>query len=233
VSRTVDESAQPTAPPREELERHPCLVLKDEGPGSPRVLRYELPGGAVVLKEWAPSGSRIMDLWAGVIMRREIHNYRVLSGVPGIPRFLGAYGPRCFLIEWVDAEPLRRRLPQKMKERGLDELEEVLSGLHERRFVHLDLHQRLNALFGRERGVWLIDLGQGVDCSRGLLRRLLFPWLARVDRRAILKFRARYAPLTLPAADRERLIERHAKHGGRAWKNFHRRLRNRLLRERR
>ncbi len=239
MSRTVDESSgagdapAPEPPPRGELERYPAQVLKDEGPGAPKVVRYELPSGPVVLKEWVPTGSRIFSWWARGVMKREIRNHRLLSGTPGIPRFLGQYSEVAFLMEWVDAQPIRRRLPTELKERGLDALEAALAALHARRFVHLDLHQKLNALVGEDGRAWLIDLGQGIDCSRGVVRRLLFPHLARIDRRAIEKFRAKYAPQTLPEDTRDALVERYSEGRGRAWKAWHRKLRRRLLGERR
>jgi len=228
VSRTVDESTGAGPPPRDQLEQHPATVLKDEGPGAPRVVRYDLPGGPVVLKEWQPAGSVIFRWWVRSIMRREIQNYRLLQDTGAIPRYLGQYGPTAFLMEWVDGLQLRRRLPQELKDLAVDGLERSLGILHERKFVHLDLHQRLNTLVSKQGQVWLVDLGQGIDCSRGPVRRLLFPWLAAIDRRAIVKFRARYAPHTLPEADRERLVARYAD-SATTWKNFHRRLRRWLL----
>lgn len=225
-------SAAPTQidPPctREELEAFPSEVVKDEGPGAPRVIRYEHPSGALILKEWTPAGHVLLRWWAGQIMRREMQHYALLDGTPGVPRFRGAYTRNSFLIEWVDAQPLKRRLGKPLMERALDNLETVLAGLHERRFVHLDLHQRLNTLVGADGRVWLIDLGQGLDCRRGPLRRLLFPLLARIDRRALDKFRARYVPHTLDPARRERLVKRYGDRGTDHFKRFHRWVR-RLL----
>ena len=114
----------------------------------------------------------------------------------------------------------------------VDRVRRVLGELHARHFVHLDLHQKLNVLIGPEGGAWLIDLGQGVDCSGPVLRRLLFPLLRRVDRRATLKFRARYAPETLPGNVSRKRVDRLARRRGRGWKEFHRRLRRRLLGQR-
>jgi RIO-like serine/threonine protein kinase len=239
VSRTVDESpgqGSPSGaefPPRAELERHQAQVLKDDGPGAPKVVRYDLPDGPVVLKEWAPSKSRIFNWWSRSVMKREIKNHRKLSGTLGIPRFLGQYSEVAYLMQWVDAQPIRRRLPMDFKERGLDGLDRALAALHERRFVHLDLHQKLNALVAEDGSGWLIDLGQGIDCSSGPFRRLLFPWLARIDRRAIEKFRAKYAPHTLPEENREELVQRYSESRGKAWKEWHRKLRRRLLGDRR
>ncbi len=239
MSRTVDGSDEgaggaPAAPPREELERHPRTVLKDEGPGAPLVVRYDLPDGPVVLKEWRPgSASRLFAFWARTLMRRETRHLRLLDGTEGIPRYRGQYGRDAVLMEWVDAQPIRRRLPMEVKEAGLDALERALAAIHARRFVHLDLHQKLNALVSPDGSrAWLIDLGQGIDCSRGPLRRLLFPALARIDRRAIEKFRAKYAPHTLPEDRRDALVERYKESRGKAFKEWHRRIRRRLLGER-
>lgn len=200
-------------------------MLKDEGEGAARVIRYDLPEGAVVLKEWLPTRSRALRWWAGMLMRREIRHYRLLDGTPGIPRFRGAYGDTAFLIDYVDAVPIKRGLPLDVMEAALDGFERSLAAMHARRFVHLDLHQKLNALVDRDGQVWLIDLGQGLDCTRGLLRPLLFGALARIDRRAADKFRSRWAPHTLDASERERLVKRHERRGSHWWKQLRRRVR--------
>lgn len=209
----------------------PASVLKDEGDHSARLVRYETPTGPVVLKRWLPGKSRLYRFWARTLMRREIRFSAALCGTRGLPRFLGRLDETAFVMEWVPGEPLGRQLPQARIDAALDEFEAVLDALHARRFVHLDLHQKLNLLVGPAGELWLVDLGQGALCERGLLR-VLFPLLARVDRRAVLKFRARYAPHTLPAERRAQLVARHGARRGRGFKNFHRRLRELLVGER-
>lgn len=190
--------------------------------------RYDLPDGPVVLKEWAPATSRLLRWWARMLMRREIRHYERLDGAAGIPRFRGAYDETAFVIEWVDGTPLSRAVPSPLMEAALDGLERTLDEIHARRFAHLDLHQKLNALIRSDGHVWLIDLGQGMDCTHWT-RRWLFPLFARIDRNAVLKFRARYAPHTLDAANRDRIVRRYGKYRGRSWKQFRRRLRKRLI----
>jgi len=192
---------------RADLAGLPFTVLKDEGEGAARLTRHDLPGGAVVLKEWAPRG-RLLGWWARTVMRREIRHYRLLAGTPGIPRYRGHEGDTALLIDYVDGQPIRRQLPRELLLSGLADLERVLAAVHARRFVHLDLHQKLNALIDGQGRAWLVDLGQGLDCSRGL-RRLIFPALVRVDRAALLKFRARYVPETFDPELRERMVARH------------------------
>jgi hypothetical protein len=193
------------------LQGFPATVIKDEGEGAARVVRYELPTGPVVLKEWEPRRSRALRIWARWLMRREIHNYRLLDGCVGIPRFLGSEGDGALILQFVDARPMARRLPRPLLHAGLDDLERVIAAVHGRRFVHLDLHQKLNTLIDAQGRAWLIDLGQGLDCSRVPLR-LIFPLLVGIDRKAVLKFRARYAPETLDPASRARIV---ARYGGR------------------
>jgi len=200
------------------------VVLKAEGSGAASVLRYDLPAGPVVVKRWQPASGWPLRLWARTLMRREIRHYRMLDGTPGVPRFLGHEGDAAVYLQFVDAVPVNRHLPPALLRQGLDGLERTLAAVHARRFVHLDLHQKLNALIDAEGRAWIVDLGQGLDCSRGLAR-LLFPALARIDRNAVVKFRARYAPDTLDPAERERLVARYGSSRDHWLKRVGRRLR--------
>ncbi|MGQ0553065.1 MAG: hypothetical protein ACT4PU_07580 [Planctomycetota bacterium] len=215
---------------RQAVEGLPFQVLKDKGAGAARVVRYELPEGPVVLKAWEPK-SGLIRYWARLVMRREIRHYRLLDGTPGVPRYRGHEGDAALFIQCVDGLPIQRGMDPQLLRKGLDGLDQTLGALHARRFVHLDAHQKLNALIDREGRAWVIDLGQGGDCSRSWLRRLFFPLLARIDRNAVLKFRARYAPETLDPERRDRLVARFGVR--RLWwpQLLGRRLRRLLLRE--
>jgi tRNA A-37 threonylcarbamoyl transferase component Bud32 len=231
VSRQADTSAGGGLT-RAALAGAAAQVLKDEGPGAARVVRYELPDGPVVLKEWIPpERHRLLGVWARLIMRREIRDYRLLDGTPGVPRYRGHEGDTALYMQFVDGQPIHRLMPTDLLRAGLESLEHTLEALHGRRFAHLDLHQKLNALIDADGRAWVIDLGQGLDCSRGLLRALLFPVLVKVDRHALLKFRARYAPETLPAAERDRLVARYGIRRDRWPKRFGRRLRRLVIGE--
>ena len=217
---------------RAALARLPGTVLKDEGEGAARLVRYELPSGPVILKEWEPRRSRLLAWWARFLMRREIRHYRLLDGCPGIPRYLGHERDAALILQFIDARPMARKLPRPLLHAGLDDLQRVVAAIHERRFVHLDLHQKLNALIDAQGHAWLVDLGQGLDCRRGVVRRLIFPLLVRIDERAVLKFRARYAPETFDPAQRDRLVARYGER--RDWwpKRVGRAVRRVILRER-
>lgn len=223
VSMTL-ESAHLT---RETLEGHPATILKDDGPQVARVVRYDLPQGSVVLKEWKPAGL-VMGWWARMSQRREIAHYRLLAGTPGIPRLLAVLGDCSFIVEYVPGEPLQRNFEPARMAATLDGLERVMAALHAKRFAHLDLHQKRNVLADADGAVWLVDLGQGVDCSRPPLR-WLFPLLAHFDRNGLLKFRAKYAPETLDPERREEIVRRHGGRRSRPYANIPRRLLRRIF----
>ena len=177
-----------------------------------KVSLYDLPEGRIVLKEWRPR-ARLLRWYSAWILGREMRHYGLLEGVPGVPRFLGRVDSSRFLIEHVDARPIHRGLDRETLHAALDNLEAVIGDIHARGFAHLDLRHKGNILVGDGGKVWVIDLGQGLDCSSGPLRRLIFPLLRRIDRSAATKFRARYAPETLPAARRQKLERAYATRG--------------------
>jgi hypothetical protein len=213
IAKVRDPSGDPLAGipagiTREELRRHPSVPFEDKGDRAARVSLYTLPQGRVVLKEWQPSSGHLIRWWSRQVMGRELRHYQRLQGLRGIPRLLGAYEDGAFLLQYIDARHMRR-LEKPLLVAGLKSLDDLLGAIHARRFVHLDLRKRANVLIDEEGQAWIIDLGQGLDCSRGLIRRLLFPLLRRIDRSAVTKFRALHAPETLAPAVRDRILARY------------------------
>jgi len=223
------EAGREGAPTPAWLEAHVEAVLKAEGEGTAKVTRHRVGGRLVVYKRWVPSGSRLLAFWARHCMRREIAHYRLLAGVEGIPPLRAAFGDEGFVVDHVEAVTMARGLPAERLAAALDDLERVVARLHARRFVHLDLHQKRNVLVDARDRVWIVDLGQGLDCGRGLAR-LAFPLLRRIDRAAARKFRARYAPQTLHDAVRARYVTRYGRRRRRWWHEAARRLKGWLVR---
>ncbi len=215
---------------RVDLDRYPHEVLKEEGDRAPRVVRYSLPSADVVLKEWAPTG-RLMRSWSWLMQRREIINYRHLRGTPGIPYFVGSFSDRAFLAEYVPSRPMKRSLPKPLLHQALESLDRRLAALHDLGFVHLDLHQKRNVLVDEHGEAWIVDLGQGLHATLGpcrWLRRMLLPLTRHIDRRALAKFRVRYAPETLEPAERDKHLRRYGQRR-KSCERWGRRLRNAIV----
>jgi len=95
--------------------------------------------------------------WAGRLMcRREVGFYRLLAGVPGVPRLLGRRGPSGFVHEWIDGADLldrRDRVPDDF----FDRLDRLVRDLHARGVAYVDMNKPDNVLVGDDGRPYLVD----------------------------------------------------------------------------
>jgi hypothetical protein len=167
-------------------------VLHRGGSRNPDVLLVETPAGRAVVKDFAPR-SFWVRAWLGPwLNRREMRAYRRLEGCASVPRCLGAVDRLAFAVEYRPGQPLSRRVHGRTPPGFADALEQAVRELHERGVVHLDLRHRSNVLLGQDGRPVLLDLASAL-CLRpgGLAARLLLPLFARLDLRAVGKWRAR------------------------------------------
>ena len=162
----------------------------------PAVYAMQGPDGRpVVIKDCAgiPAWSRPLARW---LMRREAHLLGLLDGLEGFPQLVARLDRDGYACTVLEGEPLDR--PHVAADpRGLAaQLRERVRQMHARGVFHLDLRQRQNLLVSAEGRLQVIDFGAGA-APRGPLRWLLGPALARVDRQAVLKYLARWAPAAL------------------------------------
>ena len=133
---------------------------------------------------------RALGRW---LLRRERRVLRRLTGMPRVPQLLGDIDGNAFATSWLRGEPLDRQRFQLRSAQIAADLRALLVDLHARGVFHLDLRQRQNILLDEEGRVAVVDFGAAL--APGRLGRLLFGrLLAWVDRQAIYKYLARYAP---------------------------------------
>jgi RIO-like serine/threonine protein kinase len=181
---------------------------------------HGVPGAeALLVKDVRPLHPVMRTIYGRPVLRREERALAALDGTPGVPRLLGRVDRDAIAMQYVEAEPLRRPLGAERLRRACMELGPRVAALHSRGVVHLDLRQKRNILVDARGEVWLVDFGSAMVLAHEGWRGLLFRLLARVDRGAVLKFRARYVPDLL--SDAERAQARRARLLGRFW-IFHR-----------
>lgn len=155
-----------------------------------------------------------ISLW---MLKRESRIYLKLEGIEGIPKCLG-YTDEGLLLQAVDGKPLSEFRKGEISVEFLDELDKIVSAVHERGVVHSDLKKRANVLvLEREKGREAAP-ERPPDCSvgrgereRGLIQRpvildfgaafvtgeWLYDTFRRVDLAAVAKLRAHHQPQTL------------------------------------
>ncbi|MEI8194749.1 MAG: hypothetical protein WCI73_02450 [Phycisphaerae bacterium] len=120
--------------------------------------------------------------WLGRrIARHEIAILESLQGVPGVPDFLGPYGPTGFLHAYVPGAPLEPTAA--LTPVFFEQLHDLLAAIHARHIAYVDTNKRENILLGTDGRPWLIDFQISYRARRGPRANLLVRWtLARLQR---------------------------------------------------
>ena len=180
-------------------------VLRDKGGFlSPVIKLVPHDGGRAVLKDFRARNPVTRGVLGPILVRREHAILKRLAGVPGIPRTFGIVDGRALLIEYIPGKTLGKFKPGELQDSVYRDLEATLAAVHGKGVVHLDLRQKKNVLIAdADRRPHIIDFANAVRVDGSL--RMLGEKLKAVDRGGLLKFKARFFPHLLTAADRAAL----------------------------
>jgi serine/threonine protein kinase len=180
-------------------------VLRDKGGFlSPVIRLVPHDGGLAVLKDFRARNPLTRSMLGPLLVRREHAILRHLEGIPGIPRTFGTLDGRALLIEYIPGRTLGKFKPGDLPDSVFQDLEATLAAVHARGVVHLDLRQKKNVLIAdADRRPHIIDFANAVRVDGAL--RMLGAKLKGVDRGGLIKFKARFFPHLLTAADRAAL----------------------------
>lgn len=181
-------------PCRAELASTVRRVLNRGGRYNPDVLLIEWAGRQAVVKDFAPRGRWVRNTLGRLLTLWEARAWRLLDGHPAVPRFFGPIDAWAFAVEYRPGLHMTRTSSPAIPADFPQRLEAALDEMHRRGVVHLDLSHRSNVLADAEGSPVLIDFGSALALRPGgLAARMLLPWLARVDRRALEKWRTKLA----------------------------------------
>ncbi|MFQ6049300.1 MAG: hypothetical protein ACE5K7_08050 [Phycisphaerae bacterium] len=144
----------------------PEIVIGSQRYGLLRVLKHDFfaatglyggPSGAVVLKLGREQEFLGLPLrWLGrYLIQHEAAVYEQVSGLEGVPRFLGRWSDNGLLHEYVEGHPLDHK--ERVDDQFFDRLEELLGQLHSRSVAYVDLNKRENIIVGQDGRPYLID----------------------------------------------------------------------------
>ena len=168
---------------------------------------YRGPEGLAVLKIGRQTDFLTIPVgWIGVwLTRREVRLYRLLQGMPGVPRLIGTVGRNGFLHDYVPGHPLAR--DEQVSDTFFDELLAMIAELHAREMAYVDLNKRQNILIGDDGRPYLIDFQISLHLPPIGWRRLRpVRWLLarcqQADRYHCLKHKRRLRPDLLTDSQR-------------------------------
>lgn len=181
-------------------------VLKNGPWGKADILALGEGGTDVILKDFS-SKSPLVRWFGSRQLRHERRALRRLQGIEGIPAVLGEIPPCGLLLQRMPGSAItrwRRRRPEEIVPM-LERLEALVNRIHAHGIAHLDLRKRDNILVSDDGRPGVIDFNASVLFRPGsLAARIVFPWLRRLDRAALLKWRSLLLPGQLTPSERRR-----------------------------
>lgn len=181
------------------LDRLPRQLLSRGARFKPAVYRLELASGPAILKDCAglPAVTRPLARW---LLARERRAIERLAGLAGFPQILARVDADALLIGTLPGRAMHGEVFGADPRRWSAALRERVRTMHAHAVYHLDLRQPQNLLADEASGLAVVDFGAAF--APGPLGRFLFGrLLAWVDRQAVLKYLARFAPQEMSAAE--------------------------------
>ena len=173
--------------------KDPIFLVKGNKFGKPDLYQVKIGEDTLMVKD--VRGKSFFFRWTlGLwLIRNEWEIYSRLVGIRGTPRAVERVDRFAFVTEFVRGRPLQRgeALPASF----FTDLERILSEIHARGVVHLDMRHKGNILISEQGDPYVIDFNSSVAFgNRGWIRRHIFPLLQRVDYGGMLKLKARVSP---------------------------------------
>lgn len=174
------------------------------------VFLCRIRGQRFVVKDFAQKGFWERQIVGRFVIGREAAAYRALAGLPGLPTRFERLSPFSFAVEFIDGNNFGTAGRDELGESEVSQFGRIVDSIHERGWVHLDLHRRSNILLSNGT-VYVIDLASALHT--GLLPGIgrVFTFLIGIaDLLSVIKMKTIYCPEALTARERMWLRIRNA-----------------------
>ena len=184
---------------RKEIEDKSVCVTEGKF-GKPDLNEVQVEGRSLMVKDVRKKIFLLrwtLGLW---LIQKEWKIYSRLKGMKGIPQPIERIDRFAFAMEFIPGRSILRGDP--LPSSFFSDLERVLSEVHGRGVVHLDLRHKGNILVSEKGEPFLIDFNSSFAFrEKGILRRYLFPLLRWVDYGGLLKLKERISPSLMTPAE--------------------------------
>jgi predicted Ser/Thr protein kinase len=157
------------------------------------------------VKDYSRKGFWERNLVGRIVIHREVRAYAALKGVAGLPAKFRQLSPFTFAIEYLEGKDLGSLTQGELGPEVMRQFERIVNNLHERGWVHLDLHRRTNILFVSG-NLFVVDLASAVHTGSVPLIGRCFTRLAGLaDRLSLIKMKTIFAPELINAQEQKLL----------------------------
>jgi predicted Ser/Thr protein kinase len=155
-----------------------------------------------VVKDYAQKGFWERNLVGRVVIGREARAYASLAGTEGLPARFKRLSPFSFAVEFLEGRDLGSLGLGEIGPDVIRQFERIVRGLHERGWVHLDLHRRPNILLVDGK-IYVVDLASALHPgSIPLIGRCLTFLIGIADSLSLIKMKAIFGPELMSPQER-------------------------------
>lgn len=162
-------------------------------------------GQRFVVKDYSRKGFWERNLVGRIVIGREARAYAALTGIDGLPAKFRKLSPFSFAVEHLDGKDFGSLAQGALGPEVIRQFERIVNELHERGWVHLDLHRRTNILLVNGK-VFVVDLASALHTgSVPLVGRCYTRLLGLADRLSLIKMKTVFAPGLMSEQERKLL----------------------------
>jgi hypothetical protein len=163
-----------------------------------------------VVKDYSKKGFWERNVVGRLVIGREARAYAALEGVDGLPPRSKRLSPFSFAVEYLEGRDLGSVGSGEIGPEVIRQFERIVHDLHERGWVHLDLHRRTNILLVDGK-VYVVDLASALHPGSIPLIGRLLTWLIGIaDLLSLIKMKTIYGPELMTPRERTWLRIRNA-----------------------
>ena len=151
-------------------------------------------GQRFVVKDYSKKGFWERNLVGRIVINREARAYDALAGIDGLPARFKRLSSFSLAVEFLEGKDLGSVEPGGLGPGVIRQFERIVHGLHERGWVHLDLHRRSNILLVNG-SVYVVDLASALHSgSIPLIGSCLTSLIGIADLLSLIKMKTIYGP---------------------------------------
>ncbi len=159
--------------------------------------------GRIVVKDFSKKGFWERNFIGRTVIGREVRAYSALAGIDGLPSRFKRLSPFSLAVEYLEGRDLGRLERGEIAPGVIHQFEQVVDQLHERGWVHLDLHRRSNILLVDGK-VIVVDLASAFHTgSIPLIGRSFTRLVGLADRLSLIKMKTIFAPELITVRERK------------------------------
>ena len=170
----------------------------------PDILIAENAGEFIVAKDFRNKIWLARTLWGPINVMYEKFILQKLSGISGIPMFVGLEDYNCMLISHIDGDIIKKSY-QRLAPDYFEKLLTIAEKIHNRGILHLDIGHKSNIMVKSNGDPAIIDFNTSIYLPAYPFFSPILKLLAKIDLTSILRLKLRFSPQESTFSERQQV----------------------------